>query len=80
MFSLDFLRLLDDDRVAEEIERYKRIESEKLNRDIGDERSAWEWISAHSHIWLTTYKPVEYKIFLEKYTAKNSGKFRGVQH
>lgn len=64
-----FLRLLDDDRVAAEIERYKWIESEKSNQDIGRERAAWEWISAYGHVWLTIHKPEEYKVLSEKYSA-----------
>lgn len=70
MLSLSFLRLLDDQRVAGEIERYKWIESEKLNRDIGRERAACEWIRAYGRIWLSIHKPAEYKMLLEKYAAR----------
>ena len=60
MDPLAFLRLLDDVRVVEEIERYKWIESEKLGKDIGRERAALEWIRAFGHIWLKIHKPQEY--------------------
>ena len=60
MDPLAFLRLLDDERVVEEIERYKWIESEKLGKDIGRERAALEWIRAFGHIWLKIHKPQEY--------------------
>lgn len=60
-----FLRLLDDPRVASEIERYKWIESEKLGRDIGKETAALEWIKAYGHIWLRIHKPAQYKALFE---------------
>lgn len=65
MDALGFLRLLDDVRVAEEIERYKWIESEKVGRDIGRERAALEWIKAYGCIWLKIHKPKEYKALIE---------------
>jgi hypothetical protein len=61
MDILCFLRLLDDRRVVDEIERYKWIESEKLGKDIGRERAAMEWIRAYGEIWLKLNKPLEYK-------------------
>ncbi len=61
MDTFAYLRLLDDPRVAEEIERYKWIESSKVGRDIGPERAALEWIRSYGHIWLTIHKPKEYK-------------------
>ncbi len=64
MYSLVFLRLLNDKRVAEEIERYKWIESERLGRDIGKEKAALEWIKAYGCIWLKIHKPQEYGIFM----------------
>ena len=57
-----FLRLLDDERVAQEIERYKWIESERIGKDIGKERAAMEWIRAFGHIWLKIHKPKEYQL------------------
>lgn len=67
MRSLIFLRLLDDKRVAEEIERYKWIESERIGRDIGKETAALEWIKAYGHIWLKIHKPCEYRLFTEEF-------------
>jgi extradiol dioxygenase family protein len=61
MDALYFLRLLDDERVVSEIERYKWIESERLGKDIGKERAAWEWIKAYGHIWLKIHKTREYQ-------------------
>jgi len=58
-----FLRLLDDERVVKEIERYKWIESERIGKDIGREKAAWEWIKAYGHIWLKIHKPKEYISF-----------------
>ena len=66
MDALGFLRLLDDLRVAAEIERYKWIESEKVGRDIGKERAALEWIRAYGCIWLKIHKPQEYKVLIER--------------
>ena len=60
MDAIAFLRLLDDKRVVDEIERYKWIESEKIGRDIGRERAALEWIRAYGHIWLKIHKSQEY--------------------
>ena len=71
MDPLAFLRLLDDERVAQEIERYKWIESEKLGCDIGKERAALEWIRAFGHIWLKLHKPDAYKALLTA-TAQNA--------
>ena len=58
MFSLCFLRLLDDVRVADEIKRYKWLQSEKLGFDIGKEKAALEWIRLFGAVWLEVYKPV----------------------
>lgn len=66
MDTLKFLRLLDDERVVAEIERYKWIESEKLGKDIGKERAGLEWTRAYGHIWLTIHKPKEYKALLDE--------------
>lgn len=65
MFSYKILKLLDDERVAKEIERYKWIESEKVGRDIGKERAALEWIRFFGQIWLKIHKPLEYKTLTE---------------
>lgn len=72
MDALAFLRLLDDTRVVEEIERYKWIESEKTGRDIGRERAAMEWIKAYGVIWLKIHKPKEYRALTEKPKAEAS--------
>lgn len=61
MDAFVFLGLLDDERVAKEIERYKWIESERIGKDIGRERAAWEWIKAYGHIWLKIHKASEYQ-------------------
>jgi len=58
VFSLCFLRLLDDVRVADEIKRYKWLQSEKLGFDIGKEKAALEWIRLFGAVWLEVYKPV----------------------
>jgi hypothetical protein len=60
-----FLKLLDDKRVIDEVERYKWIESERVGKDIGRERAALEWIRAYGHIWLKIHKPQEYKKLME---------------
>jgi hypothetical protein len=65
MDALAFLRLLDDERVVAEIERYKWIESERVGKDIGKERAAWEWIRAYGHIWLKIHKSAEYQKMTE---------------
>ena len=70
MDAIAFLRLLDDQRVVEEIERYKWIESEKVGRDIGKERAAFEWIRAYGHIWLIIHKPEQYNALRKKTCAK----------
>lgn len=57
MRILAVLKLLDDPRVINEIERYKWIESERIGRDIGLERAAREWIEAYAAIWLKIHKP-----------------------
>ena len=76
MDALGFLRLLDDLRVAAEIERYKWIESEKVGRDIGRERAALEWIKAYGCIWLKILKPQEYKVLIESdFQEKNEEVF-----
>ncbi|MDP8259915.1 MAG: hypothetical protein P9L96_02775 [Candidatus Gygaella obscura] len=66
MFSLLFLRLLDDERVALEIDRYKWLKSERLGYDIGKEKAALEWIEQFGHVWLQVHKPRQYKSFLDK--------------
>ena len=66
MRILIFLRLLDDPRVIQEIERYKWIESERVGKDIGKERATMEWIRAYGHIWLKIHKPDEYRKMMEE--------------
>ena len=60
MYSFRFLRLLDDERVIEEIERYKWLESEKYGQDIGREKAVWEWLIKHGPAWIRFHKPFEY--------------------
>ncbi|RJP29655.1 MAG: hypothetical protein C4533_01315 [Candidatus Omnitrophota bacterium] len=64
MDAILFLRLLDDERVAREIDRYKWIESERLKKDIGRERAAMEWIKAYGMIWLKIHKPNDYSFLI----------------
>jgi len=66
------LRLLDDSRVIQEIERYKWIESERVGWDIGKERATLEWLRAYGKIWLKIHKPEECKHLLEG-EAQNCG-------
>ncbi|MDD4899450.1 MAG: hypothetical protein PHT31_02980 [Candidatus Omnitrophica bacterium] len=59
------MKLLDDYRVIQEIERYKWIESERVGWDIGKERATLEWLRAYGKIWLKIHKPEAYKHLLE---------------
>ena len=44
--------LLNDDRVKEEIERHRWIESEKSGYDIGFEKASFDWLSRFSDGWI----------------------------
>jgi len=66
------LKLLDDCRVIQEIERYKWIESERVGWDIGKERATLEWLRAYGKIWLKIHKPEEYRDLLEGNPVKGS--------
>lgn len=66
MRILCLLRLLEDPRVTEEIERYKWLESERLGRDIGEKQAALEWISAYGCNWLKAHKRDKYQAMLEE--------------
>jgi len=72
MRILLFLKLLDDPRVIQEIERYKWIESERVGKDIGKERAAMEWIRAYGHIWLKIHKPQKYKAMMGEGSGERS--------
>ncbi len=45
------LDLLKDQRVIDEIARYKWIESEKAGYDISEERATKEWLSLYATSW-----------------------------
>lgn len=44
--------LLKDERVVNEINQYKWIESEKAGHDIGFEKAAEDWIKRFSKTWV----------------------------
>ncbi len=44
-------KLLQDERVKEEIDRHKWIESEKAGYDIGFDKAAEDWISRYADEW-----------------------------
>ncbi|MFH1202522.1 MAG: hypothetical protein V1674_06505 [Candidatus Omnitrophota bacterium] len=69
MLTYKMLKLLNDVRVKKEIERYKWIESEKVGRDIGKEKSALEWLMTFGEIWLKVHKYEEYKALTEEVSA-----------
>ncbi|MDD5596005.1 MAG: hypothetical protein PHY94_07185 [Candidatus Omnitrophica bacterium] len=72
MRIFQLLKLLDDCRVIQEIERYKWIESERVGWDIGKERATLEWLRAYGKIWLKIHKPEEYRNLLEGSSVKGS--------
>jgi len=72
VLSLRFLKLLDDIRVAEEIERFKWIQSERLGFDIGKEKAALEWIRLFGAVWLEVYKPGEFNSYLEEISCEKN--------
>jgi hypothetical protein len=46
--------LLKDDRVRQEIDKYKWVESEKAGHDIGFDKAANDWLKKFSKTWLKT--------------------------
>ena len=44
-------RLLKDQRVMEEINKHKWIESEKAGYDIGFDKAAEDWVSRYADEW-----------------------------
>jgi len=49
--------LLKDDRVKEEIERHRWIESEKCGYDIGYEKASADWLDRYSDMWIQFNHP-----------------------
>lgn len=47
--------LLNDERVHQEIERHKWIESQRAGYDIGYQQAADDWINRFAGIWLEEY-------------------------
>ncbi len=44
-------KLLQDQEVIHEVERYKWIESEKAGYDIGFDQAAENWLKLHAKAW-----------------------------
>ncbi len=44
--------LLKDDRVRQEIDKYKWVESERAGHDIGFDKAANDWLKKFSKTWL----------------------------
>lgn len=51
MAGLKIEKLLQDQEVIYEIERYKWIESEKAGHDIGFDQAASNWLKLHAKAW-----------------------------
>ena len=54
-------KLLQDERVREEIDKHKWLESEKAGYDIGFEKAAEDWISRYADEWEQTNSKRENK-------------------
>ncbi len=49
--------LMTDQRVKQEIERHRWLESEKAGRDIGYEQAARDWMTRYSDGWMKVNMP-----------------------
>ena len=52
MIKAESKKLLQDERVLNEINQHKWFESEKVGYDIGFEKAAEDWINRYSQTWL----------------------------
>jgi len=57
MNNLDVEKLLQDQRVVDEINRHLWIESEKNGRDIGFEEAKADWLKKFSKAWMAYHMP-----------------------
>lgn len=62
MVSTTNIELLKDQKVREEVERHKWIESEKAGYDIGFEKAAEDWLSRYSQQWLKDHPTQSRKV------------------
>jgi hypothetical protein len=65
--------LLKDERVVQEINRHRWIESEKANTDVGFETASTDWLNRFSDEWLKQNK-VQKIAAAPKRSAKTVGK------
>jgi len=52
MLSTESMRLLQDERVVEEINKHKWFQSEQAGTDIGFEQAAQDWINRYAKEWM----------------------------
>ncbi len=68
----DHGKLLNDQRVIEEIHRHLWLESERLGYDIGFEQAKDDWIKNFSRAWLKFHIPRAAEILEEKVTTRKN--------
>ncbi|MCC6758629.1 MAG: hypothetical protein IT395_03280 [Candidatus Omnitrophica bacterium] len=55
--GIDVEKLLNDQRVVDEINRHLWIESERAGRDIGFEEAKVDWVKKFAKAWLAYHMP-----------------------
>ncbi len=74
MSKLKNQEILNDERVQQEINRHRWIESEKAGTDIGFDKAASDWLTRFSDGWLEHHAAPKAVKAAPKRSAKTMGK------